>query len=149
MNMPFDYMKHLLETTVAFVERTGVKALELEPRRVRLMAPLRGNENHIGTMYAGALFTLAEVPVGALYLTTFDVSKYYPIIKEMTIQFVRPAKTDATIELVISEEEVRRIQAEVDAQGKADFILEGQVKDTAGEVVVTSRGTYQLRAIGK
>ena len=94
MDMPLENMKRLLETTVAFVGRTGVKALELEPRRVKLMAPLRGNENHIGTMYTGALFTLAEIPVGALYLTTFDVSKYYPEIKEMTIQFVRPAKTD-------------------------------------------------------
>jgi len=149
MDMPLENMKRLLETTVAFVERTGVKALELERRRVKLMVPLRGNENHIGTMYAGALFTLAEVPVGALYLTTFDVSKCYPIIKEMTIQFVRPAKSDATIELVISEEEVQRIQAEVEANGKAEFVLEGEVKDSSGEVVVMSKGTYQLRAIGK
>ncbi len=148
MDMPLENMKRLLETTVAFVGRTGVKALELEPRRVKLMAPLRGNENHIGTMYTGALFTLAEIPVGALYLTTFDVSKYYPEIKEMTIQFVRPAKTDATIEVVISEEEVQRIQAEADANGKAEFVLFGDVKDSAGEVVVTSTGTFQLRLTG-
>ncbi len=149
MNTPLENMKRLLETTVAFVERTGVKALELERRRVKLMAPLRGNENHIGTMYAGALFTLAEVPVGALYLTTFDVSKCYPIIKEMTIQFVRPVTTDATIELAISEEDVQRIQTEVEANGKAEFVLQGEVKDSSGEVVVTSKGTYQLRAIGR
>jgi acyl-coenzyme A thioesterase PaaI-like protein len=113
------------------------------------MVPLQGNENHIGTMYAGALFTLAEVPVGALYLTTFDVSKYYPIIKEMTIRFVRPAKTDATIELVISEKEVQRIQAEAQANGKSEFVLEGEIRDSNEEIVVISRGIYQLRAMGK
>jgi acyl-coenzyme A thioesterase PaaI-like protein len=112
------------------------------------MAPLKGNDNHIGTMYAGALFTVAEFPVGALYLTTFDVSKYYPIVREMTIQFVRPAKSDVTIELTMSEEEIRRVQAEVDEKGKSDFVLEGEIKDEAGEVVARSKALYQLRSFG-
>lgn len=149
MNMPPEMIKQLLETKVAFVERTGLKALELQPRHVKLMVPLKGNENHIGTMYAGALFTVAEVPVGALYVTTFDMTKYYPIIKEMNIQFVRLAKTDVTIELSISEEEARRIQAEAEETGKAEFVLEGEVKDESGDVVARSRGVYQLRAFGK
>lgn len=149
MNMPPEMIKQLLETKVAFVERTGLKALQLQPRHVKLMVPLKGNENHIGTMYAGALFTVAEVPVGALYVTTFDMTKYYPIIKEMNIQFVRPAKTDVTIELSISEEEARRIQAEAEETGKAEFVLEGEVKDESGDVVARSRGVYQLRAFGK
>ena len=146
MSMTPETMKNLLETTVAFVQRAGVKALELEPRRVKLMAPLKGNENHIGTMYAGALFTVAEVPLGALYLTTFDVSKYYPIIKEMNIQFVRLAKSDVTIELTMTEDEVSRVQREVDEKGKSDFILEAEVKDETGEVVARSRSVYQLRS---
>lgn len=149
MNIPLETMKQLMETRVAFVERTGLKALDLEPRHVKLMVPLKGNENHIGTMYAGALFTLAEVPIGALYLTTFDVTRYYPIVKEMTIKFVRPTKTDATIEITISEEEVKSIQAAVEEHGKAEFVLEGEVKDASGEVVCTSRGIFQLRTIGK
>jgi len=125
-----------------------LRALELEPRRVKLMAPLKGNENHIGTMYAGALFTLAEFPVGALYLTTFDVSTCYPIVKEVTIRFLRPAKSDVTIELTMSEEEIRRVQAEVDEKGKSDFVLEGEIKDEAGEVVARSKALYQLRSFG-
>lgn len=143
-----EMLKNLVETIVPFVQRAGLKALELEPRRVKLLAPLKGNENHIGTMYAGALFTLAEFPVGALYLTTFDVSKCYPIVKDMTIRFVRPAKSDVTIELTMSEEEVRRIQAELDEKGKSDFVLEGEIKDEAGEVVATSRALNQLRSLG-
>ena len=149
MSMPKEMMKQMLETKVAFIERTGLKALDLEPRRVKLMVPLKGNENHIGTMYAGALFTLAEVPVGALYVTTFDVTKYYPIVKEMNIRFVRPARTDATIELTISEEDVARIQSETEENGKAEFVLEGEIKDENGEVVAVSRGVFQLRTIGR
>lgn len=60
--------------------------------------PGAGNENHIGSMYAGALFTLAEIPGGALFLTSFDSARFYPIVKEMTLRFRRPAKGDIRVE---------------------------------------------------
>ena len=149
MTLSLDMMKEMVETKVAFIQRTGVKALILEPRRIKLWAPFQGNESHIGTVYAGALFTLGEVPGGALYLTSFDITKYYPIVKEMTIQYVRPAKTAVTIELAIDEKEVSRIQAETDANGKADFTLEGEIKDENNEVVAKTKAIYQLRAFGR
>lgn len=140
-------MKSLIEKPFPFVERMGMKVLVLEPRKVKLFVPLKGNENHIGSMYAGALFTIAEIPGGALFLTTFDVSCFYPVVKEMTIKFVKPARTDVTIEMAISVSEAERIEAEAEKKGKAEFVLEGEVKDANGEIVTVSRGIYQLRAI--
>ncbi|MEJ2717745.1 MAG: YiiD C-terminal domain-containing protein [Deltaproteobacteria bacterium] len=148
MKPALETVKAMVERKVSFVERMGLQAIGLERCAVKLIAPLRGNENHVGTMYAGALFTLAEMPGGALFLTTFDSSRFYPIIKEMTIQFVRPATTDVTVELVIPEEEARRIETEAEQRGKADFILEGELKDRSGTVVARSKGVYQLRVIG-
>jgi len=58
MTITPEMLKNLVETIEPFVQRAGLKALELEPRRVKLMASLKGNENHIGTVYAEALFTL-------------------------------------------------------------------------------------------
>jgi len=138
-------IRDLLESKVAFIERTGVKALILEKGRIKLSAPLAGNENHIGTMYAGALFTLAEVPGGALFLTSFDVTRFYPVVKEMKIRFRRPAATDVTIEMLMAEEEVGRIQEEAEESGKSEFVLTGEVKDEKGEVVAISEGVYQIR----
>jgi acyl-coenzyme A thioesterase PaaI-like protein len=111
--------------------------------------PLKGNENHIGIMYAGALFTLAEVPGGALYLTTFDTSRYYPIVKEMNIRFRRPAATDITVELSISENRVKAIQKEAAENGKAEYTLETELKDTEGTVVALGKGVYQLRPMAE
>lgn len=147
MNLSLDMIKGYLEKGLAFVERMGLQALDLEPRRVKLLAPLRGNENHIGSMYAGALFTLAEMPGGALFLTTFDTAKYYPVVKEMTIQFLRPAKSDVAVELSMTEEEARRIEAEASDKGKAEFILEAELKNDVGEVVARTRGVYQIRRL--
>ncbi|ADK84172.1 Thioesterase putative [Desulfarculus baarsii DSM 2075] len=141
-------LRELLETTVPFVRRAGLKALELAPGRVKLLMPFAGNENHIGIMYAGALFTLAEVPGGALFLTTFDIEKYYPVVKEINIRFRRPATGDVTIEVAMAQDEIGRINAEVEAGGKSEFILEGQITDGQGQVAAIARGVYQIRKHG-
>ncbi|MGL6234371.1 MAG: PaaI family thioesterase [Segniliparus sp.] len=133
---------------IAFVERSGLKVVAAQRGRVRCLMPFRGNENHIGTMYAGALFTLAELPGGLLYLTSFDTTKFFPIAKEVNIRFRRPAVGDVTVEVELSEESIAAITAETVAQGKADYVLEGELKAEDGTVVAISRGVYQLRAIG-
>jgi acyl-coenzyme A thioesterase PaaI-like protein len=139
-------MRAFVEKPFAFVERIGLKALQLEPRRVTLGLPLAGNENHIGSMYAGALFTVAEIPGGALYLTTFDVAKFYPVLKAMNIRFRRPAKSDVTVTVALTAAEAGRIAREAEARGKSEFVLEAGVKDADGQVVAETKGIYQLRA---
>ena len=146
MGLSPEIVKELVESKIAFVARMGLKVLKLSSGHVKLMAPLRGNENHIGSMYAGALFTLAEIPGGVLILTTFDPTKCYPLIKELTIKFLRPAQSDITIEVSLPQEEVDRIADEILRIGKAEFILNGELKDGSGTVVARSRGVYQLRS---
>jgi acyl-CoA thioesterase FadM len=99
-------------------------------------------------MYAGALFTLAEMPGGALFLTTFDVSKFYPIVKEMTIKFKRPVHTDATVKVGMTEEEVVRIERDAEEKGRSEFSLKGEIFDEKGELVAESVGIYQIRKHG-
>ena len=145
MTMPIELVRQLTEEQIAFVQRSGLKAEVLEAGHVRLRMPLAGNQNHIGSMYAGALFTLAEIPGGALFLTSFDASKFYPIVKEMNLRFRRPATGDIVVEARLSAEEIERLQTEAQANGKAEYVLELQLTDGSGEVVALSRGIYQLR----
>ncbi len=147
MHFTEEELKDDVEHKVAFIERIGLKALEIKPRYVKLTLPLKGNENHLQTMiYAGGLFTLAEMPGGVLFMATFDSKKYYPIVKEMTIKFLLPAETDVFIEMSMTEEKVEQIQTEAEKNGKADYIIEGEIKNTSGQVVAVSKGTYQMRA---
>jgi len=113
---------------------------------VRLRMPLAGNQNHIGSMYAGALFTLAEIPGGALFLTSFDAQRFYPIVKEMNLRFRRPASGDIWVEAHLTAEEIQQLQKQATELGKAEYVLQLQLTDESGEVVVESRGLYQLRA---
>ncbi len=140
--------KAFIEKPFAFVERIGLRALVMEPRRVKLGLPLAGNANHIGSIYAGALFTVAELPGGALFLTSFDVERFYPVLKAMNIRFRRPALTDVTVEASLPEAEAARIAAEADANGKAEFILKTEIRDADDQVVAETEGVYQLRKTG-
>lgn len=145
MAFPAEIARQFTEDKIAFVKRMNLKAEVLEPGFVRLRVPLAGNENHIGSMYAGALFTLAEIPGGALFLTSFDASQFYPIVKEMNLRFRRPATGDIVVEARLGTEEIERLQGEAQANGKAEYVLELQLTDGSGEVVALSRGIYQLR----
>lgn len=146
MPYPEEFIRQLTEEHIAFVKRTGLKAEVLEPGHVRLRMPLKGNENHIHNMYAGALFTVAELPGGILMLTSFDSRRFYPIVKEAGLRFLRPAASDVTVDARLSEEEIQRIGEEATTHGKADFVLDLQLKDENGDVVAESHAVYQLRS---
>ena len=141
---PTQFQK-LVEEGIPCVRNMGVKVVEMKPRRVVLKMPLAGNESHLGTMYAGVLFTLGEIPGGALHLTTFDVTKYVPVVKHMEISFKKLATTDISVTVELSQEEVDRINQEAAEKGKSEFVLKSELKDDNGVVVAETVGTYQIR----
>lgn len=134
-----------IEKVIPFVERTGIEVLELEPGYAKLKLPFEPNVNHVGTVYAGALFTLAELPGGAIFLSTFDSRKFYPIVRDMQIRFLKPAKTDITVEVRLSEQEAGEIAERAEAEGKADYEWQCELKDAKGQVVAVTTNQYQMR----
>ncbi len=142
-------LKQLLEEKIDFVKRMGLKAEVLERGHVELLAPAAGNQNHIGSMYAGALFTLAEIPGGALFLTSFNTQRFYPVLKGMNVDFKRPALGDIRVSASLSDAEIQRIEQQAKTEGKAPYTLTLELKDAQGAVVAISQGQYQLRQIGR
>ncbi|MFI6867798.1 YiiD C-terminal domain-containing protein [Nocardia sp. NPDC050406] len=138
-----------LEFTIPPAHRMGVRALEVRPGFAATTVPAEGNGNHFGVIYAGVLFTVAEILGGAIAIASFDNSAYYPLVKDLQIFFRKPAKTDVRAEATLSDEEIARITAEAAANGKSDFTLKAVVTDTNGVVVAETEGLYQLRAHGK
>ena len=134
--------------SVPGIERTGLKVLELRDRYAKALMPLNeDNTNHVGIMYAGSLFTLGEFSGGAIHLVSMDYTKFFPIVKEVNIRFRRPALTDITMEVTMSEPEARRLEAEAEENGKADYELNLELKDQNGEIVAKVSGVWQIRKI--
>ncbi len=140
-------LKSVIEKSIPFATRSGVEVLQIEPGYVKMRMPLEPNVNHIGTMYAGALFTLAELPGGAIFLSTFDASRFYPIIKGMNIEFRKPATTDITVEVRLDPEDAAKIQTVAEQNGKADYGWDCELRDANGVTVAVASSSYQLREI--
>ncbi|MGW5138274.1 PaaI family thioesterase [Nocardia beijingensis] len=147
---PFkDIVNGALEFTIPIAHKMGVQAVEVRRGYAATSVPAEGNGNHFGVMYAGVLFTVAEILGGAIAVATFDNSAFYPLVKDLHIFFRKPAKTDVRAEATLTEDEIARVTAEAAANGKSDFTLRAVVTDAAGVVVAETEGLYQLRAHGK
>ena len=135
----------LLEKAVPLIEKTGVRIVELRERFARIVMPFEPNINHIGIMYGGSLFILAEFSGGVIYYVSFDTTKFYPIVKEVSIRYRRPATTDVTLEVSLEPGEVEMIQQAAQKEGKKDWTMDLELKDAHGEVCSIVHGTWQLR----
>lgn len=143
----YGLLNRLIGRVVPFATRNGFQVVATGPGYVKAAIGLRGNTNHIGTMYAGALFVLAEIPGGILSLLEFGTD-YVPILRELQMTYLRTARSEVTVEFRLTPEEADRIRREVEQHGKAHFELEGELRDSAGELVARSQARYQIRQQG-
>lgn len=138
-------MIEYLETAIGIIKKMGVRIVDFRTRYVKVLLPLKPNVNHIGTMYAGSLFSLADFAGGVLFFTSFDHARYYPVLKEVTIQYRRPAMSDVTVELGLTPEQAGRIIRMADEQGKAEWAMDMELKDEADEICCLVHGVFQMR----
>ena len=131
--------------SVPAIGRLGVVVEAIGPGVVELRVPIEGNANHMGTMYAGALFALAELPGGLIPLAVLEPGRYVPIVTDMHVHFVAAARTDVTLTARMDPDELRTLGEHATAEGKAEFTLELEGVDANGRTVIASRAHYQLR----
>jgi len=145
-----DKYKAIAEFSASGVEgirRTGIRILEMRERYAKVLMPLEGNVNHVGMMYAGSLFTIGEISGGLIHGASFDCSRFFPIVTEVTIRFRRPAFTDVTLEVSLTRGEAEKIQKEAEEKGKANFTMDLEIKDASKETVALVHGIWQIRKI--
>lgn len=147
MDLTPEGLNRLFHELVPFLAKTGIRVEAVQRGYVKMSLPLQGNENHMGTMYAGALFTLGEIPGGGLFMATFDSGKYILLLTEMTIRFWKKADTDVFVEASLEESEIARMERELEQSGRADYSLENRIVDARGNVVAVCSGQYQLRKV--
>ena len=126
----------------------GLRFTHIEPGHVTAEVPFEGNGNHFGAMYAGVLFTVGEIIGGPLAMATFDMGQYFPLVKSLTIEFLKPASTTVTSETRLDLDEAAKLQAIADETGKAEFQLVSEIHDESGMLVGRTTGTYQIRKVG-
>lgn len=134
-----------LEKVIKIIEKMGMRILEFKKGFVKILLPKEPNVNHIGTVYAGSLFSLADYAGGVFFFASFDHKNYYPILKEVTITFRKPATTDITVEAVMDPEQIESLQKTAYETGKAAWVMDLELKDQQGDICCLVRGNFQMR----
>lgn len=68
----------------------------LDERHVRVVVPVEGlHLNHVGIVYAGTMFTAMELAAGAIFMCTYGLDEFVPIVSNFEISFLKPTKKDA------------------------------------------------------
>jgi acyl-coenzyme A thioesterase PaaI-like protein len=143
-----EMMNSALGSTIPTAKSMGVHVVEARRGFAAAVVPVEGNGNHFGVIYAGVQFTVAEILGGIIALSTFDAAKYFPLVKNIDISFVGMARSELRAQASLDDDTIARVEAEAAERGKAGFTLEAVVTDADGKTVATTRGLYQLRAIG-
>lgn len=141
-------MNAALEQLVPRAYQMGVRFAELRRGCVRSSVPFEGNGNHFGVMYAGVIFTVAEVLGGAMSAATFRPTTHYPLVRNMTIEFLKPGRGPLTASAELDDATIERVLAESADGSKAAFELAAEVVGADGIVVAWTRGDYQIRPFG-
>jgi thioesterase domain-containing protein len=136
------------EQMIPRLHQMGVTFVELRPGSVRAELPFEGNANHFGSVYAGVIYSLAEVLGGAIHLSSFNASTHYPLIRGTTIKYLKPGKGPLSASASLDEATIARVSAEAGSDRKASFELHAEVIDENGVLIATTVGDYQIRPYG-
>lgn len=131
------------------LKHMGLKVLLDTPNSLKIEMPREGNGNHLGGVYAGAIFSLAEFPFGMMCVQRFGTADIVPVVGEMTIRFMAPASGALTVEVSVSEQEWEEIARETKAHGKYKVVKEIEVKDAQGKLNTLVKATYFMLAVKK
>lgn len=134
--------------TVPFVERTGMQRIEERRGYSHLRMPLEPNANHVNVMYLGAFTVLAEAAAAGPGISILDTRKYFPIVKDIAVDFHRMAASDVTAEFGLSENEMQGLLADLERKGSAGYTAEVPMHDADGVLVATGRVTIKLLSHG-
>lgn len=134
----------VVRESVPILAAMGLRVVEAGPLRAVVELPTGPNRNHLGTTYAGALYSAAEVLGGVIGFAQ-ELEGFVPLLKRSEIDYLRPATTTVRATTELDADRAADLRARALAHGKADFELEVELSDEAGVVVARCTGTYQLR----
>ena len=126
----------------------GVRIVEMDGGRARGTLEARTEVgNHVGTMHAGAQFSLVEAISGAAVSSAFLdlLGRATPLAQGADVTYKRPLRGDATAEAQIAQEVIDRVRAELDASGRARFEVTVTVTDAEGTLATEATMRWYVR----
>lgn len=121
------------QTGCGCIDNAGIELLEYEKGHVKLKMPLNSvNKQPMGIAYAGSIFVLCEVGSGNLVTSILDMTKYAPVVQNVSVNYYTPCTKDMIFEAAIEEAELSGILQNIEAKGRGKIPVHGIVTDEEG-----------------
>ncbi len=134
---------------VPFVAHLGVQVEDYAPGRAVLSLPLAVElRNHVGSVHAGALFSLAETAASAASATHPRLAGLRLLARSLEIRYKKPVRGGVTAHAEITPEMAEAVIAGIAAAGKHDLVVPVELFDGHGNSVAVVRGIYSFRPRG-
>ncbi len=132
---------------VPFAAHAGVELLEVDAgRAVARLVQRREVENHVGTLHAGALFTLGETASGGAMSGAFAerILSVRPVAASARITYARPAR-GTLLASARTAAPAADLLAAFEKEGKVQFDVEVEFTDEQGQAVAGMVVAWHLR----
>jgi acyl-coenzyme A thioesterase PaaI-like protein len=100
-------------------------------------------QNHLGTVHAGAQFSLAEAASGQWLLGKFGdaAPDYLAVIRHVEVKYRRPAAGELVANAEVPPEEVERFRDALERRGRA--AIEVRVRVLGADKAITLEATFE------
>jgi len=124
---------------VPYAQHTGIEKLTEDILTLRCNAPVT---NHLGTLHAGALYTLAESQSGLFLQRLFPAlaGKVVPLLREGSMKYKKPVEDAVYAVADVSDEVLEKFEIMFARKGRGSITVSVLLKDEAGDVC--AEGTF-------
>lgn len=148
---PFDALKAQLSAVVPFASYVGVEITDIgEGTATTVLTQSQNTSNHIATMHAGALFTLAEAASGAAMAGMFldRLAGLRPVAASSKIDYDKPARGVITAHAEVDGAKPALLAA-LDSEGKVRFPISVRMEDATGREVARMTVDWHVTALAR
>lgn len=144
----FEMIKAQLQSNVPFASFVGIAIDSIDAEGATASLPARDQlTNHIATVHAGALFTLAEAASGAAMAGAIApmLMQVRPVTSQASIRYMKPAKGDLTAAAKTSRSSADLI-ASLQQDGVVQFNVDVVIRDASSIDVAEVTVEWHVRA---
>lgn len=123
-------------THIPYVKLTGVK----EEKEYLSLISKESISNHVGTIHAGAIFTLAETESGHYLQQCFPEqgNKVVAMVRDASIRYKQPASQKIIASATITDEEMEKFNSRFERKGRSTITIDVEVKDIENTLICTA-----------
>ena len=135
-----------LHKSFPIYEFVGLEVESASEGVYRCFVPYRpSNMNHISTIHAAIQWAASEVLGGLVMMSALEGLAFFAVVKNVSIDFKRPARSGITTEAEFNDAAAQRLRADFEREGEAGFSLHVTVCDDKGVEVASADAEYLAR----